>query len=238
MFGSVSAAASAQQVACDVTTPFLAHLCTFGVTGAQPSAPLFVHGDYTEVRIEGGVTDPDGATDIASVTANLATPSTGSLDIGMYDDASAALFPIGQRSGDFGLDCAPDPQLCSCSLATFGVDSGDAVAADTTYTRTVALVSANLPALVQDCVMEARREFPFVAPSGTMVTIGTTARDASGHATAWPSSPAVVVGSGAYSCTGDVCGCCLLTATDPVTQCRGLPGLASPDYPAGLCMAF
>jgi hypothetical protein len=71
-----------------------------------------------------------------------------------------------------------------------------------------------------------------------MVTIGTTARDAAGHETAWPSSPTVVAGSGAYSCTGDSCGCCLLTATDPASQCRGLPGLVSPDYPAGVCTAF
>jgi subtilisin family serine protease len=238
VIGSVSATASEQQAICDVTTPFLAHLCTLGAPGAQASAPIHIHGDYTEVRIEGQVTDPDGATDVTSVTASLATPSAGSLDLGMYDDASAALFPVGQRSADFGLDCAPDPQLCACGLRTYGVDSGDAVGADATYTRTVALVASNLPNLVQDCVMEARREFPFMATSGTMVTIGTTARDAAGHETAWASPPTVVVGSGAYSCTGDVCGCCLLTSSDPVSQCHGLPGLVSPDYPAGICTAF
>jgi hypothetical protein len=238
VIAGVSATASAQQVTCDVTTPFLAHLCTLGAPGAQPTAPIFVHGDYTEVRIEGQVTDPDGATDVTSVTASLATPFAGSLDLGMYDDASAALFPVGQRSADFGLDCAPDPQLCACGLRTYGVNSGDAVGADATYSRTVALVASHLPNLVQDCVMEARREFPFMATSGTMVTIGTTARDAAGHETAWASPPTVVVGSGAYSCTGDACGCCLLTSSDPVAQCRGLPGLVSPDYPAGICTAF
>lgn len=238
VIAGVSATASQQQAICDVTTPFLAYLCTLGAPGAQPTAPIFVHGDYTEVRIEGQVADPDGATDVTSVTASLATPFAGSLDLGMYDDASAALFPVGQRSADFGLDCAPDPQLCACGLRTYGVDSGDAVGADATYSRTVALVASHLPNLVQDCVMEARREFPFMATTGTMVTIGTTARDAAGHETAWASPITVVVGSGAYSCTGDACGCCLLTSSDPVAQCRGLPGLVSPDYPAGVCTAF
>ena len=238
VIAEVSATASTQQVACDVTTPFLAYLCTLGAPGAQPSAPIFVHGDYTEVRIEGRVTDPDGATDVASVIASLATPSAGSLDLRMYDDASAALFPVGQRSADFGLDCPPGPQPCACGPKSYGVDSGDAFGADATYTRTVALVASHLPTLVQDCVMESRREFPFMATSGATVTIGTTARDAAGHETAWPSPPTVVVGSGAYSCTGDACGCCLLTSSDPVSQCRGLPGLVSPDYPAGICTAF
>jgi predicted lipoprotein with Yx(FWY)xxD motif len=241
VIAGVSAAASAQQVACDITTPFLAYLCTSGVPGAQPNAPILVHGDYTEVRLEGQVTDPDGtpqATDITSVSATLSTPSGGSFDLGMYDDASATLFPVVQRTGDFGLDCDPNPELCSCGLRTYGVNSGDAVGADTTYTRSVALVASNLPALVQDCVMQARRQFPFVTAPAALVTIGTTARDTAGHETVWLSPPTAVVGSGAYSCSGDTCGCCILTATDPVSQCRGLPGLTSPDYPAGLCTAF
>jgi hypothetical protein len=235
---NVGVASSLQQVACDVTVPFLVYLC---VSGAQPSAPIVVHGEYTEVRLEGQVTDLDGtpqAPDIASVTMSLAVPSGGSLDLGMYDDASATIFPVAQRSVEFGLDCALDPQLCSCGPKTYGVESGDAVGADTTYTRSIALVPVGLPTLVQDCVMQVRRQFPFVAAAGAMVTIGMTARDAAGHATTWPSPPTVVVGSGAYACSGDPCGCCLLTSIDPTSQCRGLPGLVSPDYPAGLCVAF
>jgi hypothetical protein len=77
-----------------------------------------------------------------------------------------------------------------------------------------------------------------VTAPAALVTIGTTARDTAGHETVWLSPPTAVVGSGAYSCSGDTCGCCILTATDPVSQCRGLPGLTSPDYPAGLCTAF
>ncbi len=237
VIAGVSAAASLRQVTCDVTAPLLAYVCTAGVPGAQPDAPILVSGEYTEVRLEGQVSDPDGATDIATVTASLA-PSPATVDLGMYDDGSATLFPVDQRNPDFGLNCAPDPQLCSCGLRTYSVNSGDAVGADSTYTRSIALVASNLPALVQDCIMEARRELPFVAASGTMVTIGTTARDAAGHETTWPSPPTVEVDSGGYSCTGDVCGCCLLTSRDPLSQCRGLPGLVSPDYPAGLCAAF
>ncbi|HYV85348.1 MAG TPA: hypothetical protein VFB49_05520 [Patescibacteria group bacterium] len=40
------------------------------------------------------------------------------------------------------------------------------------------------------------------------------------------------------SCTGDLCGCCLLASPDPVSECGGLPGMPSPDYPNGLCLAF
>jgi hypothetical protein len=240
VIGSASATLSPRQAACDVTTPFLAWLCTVGAPGAQPSAPIVVHGDYTELRLEAVVTDSDGtpqATDIASVTASLAT-SSGNVDLGMYDDASAALFTVDQRSGNFGLDCAPDPALCSCGPRSSSVVSGDAAGADTIYTRTLALVASDLPALIQDCVMQARRQFPFVAAAGATVTIGTTSADLEGHVTVWPSPLAVVVGSGASSCTGDPCGCCLLTATDPVSQCRALPGLVAPDFPAGVCTSF
>jgi len=230
----MSATTAERQVSCDVTTSLLGRICTFGVPGAQASAPIVVEGGYTEARIESQVTDAD----ITGVTASLLPASGGNLDVDLFDDGSAAVFPVPQRSADYGLDCTLDPQTCSCTSMTFGVESGDTTGADTAFTRTIALVASSLPAIVQDCVMQERRQLPVVVGAGVPVTIEVTARDAAGHVTAWPASPTVAPGSGSYACTGDLCGCCFLTSTDPVAQCSGLPGLVAPDFPSGLCTSF
>jgi len=238
---SLSATSSEQQVSCDLTTSLLGRVCTLGVPGAQASAPIVVHGTYTEVRIESQVTDADSTPptpDVTGVIASLLGVAAGSLDVGLLDDGSTAVFSELQRTGDYGLNCTLDPQTCSCTMQSFPLVSGDTAGADTAFTRTIALVDANLSTLVQDCVMQARQELPVVVGAGAPVTIQVTAHDAAGHATAWPSAPTVVPGSGSYSCTGDPCGCCLLTAGDPVAECAGLPGLLAPDFPSGVCASF
>ena len=236
---AAQAVATSREAVCDVTTWILGRICTLGVPGAQAAAPIMVHGGYTELAVTGQVTDADDPppSDL-SVLARLLPSSGGSIDLAMYDDGSAQSFQEPQRTPDAGLDCTLDPQSCTCSLEQFDVNSGDAIAADTSYARTVALVAPELPPVAQDCIMLDRHQVPILAAAGPSIDVELSARDPQGHITTWPSNPSVTPGSGSYACTGDACGCCLLTATDPVTQCRGLAGITSPDFPGGLCLAF
>jgi hypothetical protein len=231
-------AASEQVALCDVTTSLLGRLCTLGVPGASAQAPIQVHAGYTELRITSPVTDADDVQP-AALTVSVTLTSAGASDEGAaYDDGSTAVFSEVQRSSEAGLDCTLDPSTCTCSLQTYGLVSGDTAAADTVFTRVAAAVSPALPAIAQDCVMEARRVLPVLVNPGSPVSITMTARDAQGHVTTSPPAAPVAPSGGSYACTGDACGCCLLTAGDPVSECRGLPGITSPDFPGGLCLAF
>jgi subtilisin family serine protease len=234
---AVQAAATSREAVCDVTTWILGRICTLGVPAAQAAAPIVVHAGYSELLVQGQVTDADGAAGLA-VTARLLPGAGGSHDVPMFDDGSSQVFPEPQRTADAGLDCTLDPQTCSCSLEHFDLASGDAVAANTTWTRAIALVNPTLPIVLQDCIMLDRRRLPVAAAAGQALQVSVSARDPQGHVT--DSSPVtpVLPGAGSYVCGGDDCGCCLLTATDPVSQCRGLAGITSPDFPGGLCLAF
>jgi hypothetical protein len=234
---AVQAAATGREAVCDVTTWILGRLCTLGVPGAQAAAPIVVHAGYSELSVQGQVTDADGAAGLA-VTARLLPGAGGSHDVPMSDDGSGQAFPEPQRTLDAGLDCTLDPQTCTCSLEHFDLTSGDAVAADATWTRTIALVNPDLPVVLQDCIMLDRRQLPVTVAAGQPLDVQVSARDAQGHVTDAPAAAPVFPGGGSYVCGGDDCGCCLLTATDPVAQCRGLPGITSPDFPGGLCTAF
>ena len=86
--------------------------------------------------------------------------------------------------------------------------------------------------------MRQAARLPVAVTSGTAVQVRVTARDKAGHLATWPNSPAGVPAPGSYACSGDACGCCLMTAADPATECRGLAGMTSPDYPAGVCLSF
>jgi subtilisin family serine protease len=236
---ALEATASEQLATCDVTSWMLGRLCTLGVPGAVAHPGMAVQAGYTGLRIAIPVLDPDDVPPQApEVIATLAPPSGSGFEVPLFDDGSAVRFGVTQRSSDAGLDCTLDPQSCVCATKIFAVDSGDATAADTDFTRVVALVAPSLPALVQDCIMEADRRLPMIMSPGVPLTIQVTARDAQGHATTSPWSAPIVPGAGSYVCTGDPCGCCLLTSADPVTDCAGLPGITSPDFPDGLCLAF
>ncbi|HEV8201878.1 MAG TPA: S8 family serine peptidase [Candidatus Polarisedimenticolia bacterium] len=234
---AVQAAATSREAVCDVTTWILGRICTLGVPGAQAAAPIVVHAGYSELSVQGQVTDADGAAGLA-VTARLLPGAGGSHDVPMSDDGSGQAFPEPQRTLDAGLDCTLDPQACTCSLEQFDLTSGDTVAADATWTRTIALVNPDLPVVLQDCIMLDRRQLPVTAAAGQPFDVQVSARDAQGHVTDASAAAPVFPGAGSYVCGGDECGCCLLTATDPLSQCRGLPGITSPDFPGGLCTAF
>ena len=235
----MQAASASREGVCDMTTPLLGRLCTLGVPSAQATSPIVVHAGYTELLASAQVLDADDPppADLA-VTARLLPAAGGSIEQPMYDDGSTQIFPETQRTQEAGLDCTLDPGSCTCSLEHFDLASGDVTPADTTFTRALALVASDLPAIAIDCIMQDRRQLPIVAAAGQTLDVEVSARDPQGHATVWPSHASVVPGGGSYSCTGDPCGCCLLTATDPIAQCAGLAGITSPDFPGGLCLAF
>ena len=235
----MQAATASREAVCDVTTPLLGRLCTLGVPSAQAASAIIIHGGYSELVVSGQVTDPDDPppADLV-VTARLLPAAGGSIDVPMFDDGSTQAFPEPQRSPEAGLDCTLDPGSCTCSLAQFGIVSGDGAGADATFTRAIALVAQSLPAIAVDCIMQDRRQVPILSVANQSLDVGMSARDPQGHVTVWPSNTPVVPGDGSYSCGGDPCGCCLLTASDPVTQCSGLPGITSPDFPGGLCLTF
>jgi hypothetical protein len=116
--------------------------------------------------------------------------------------------------------------------------SSDATGGDAIYTQGLGLVPTSLPALEQDCIMRQTGRLPIVTASGTAIQVRVTARDRAGHLATWPDTPVGVVTPGSYLCSGDACGCCLLTSSDPVTECHGLPGMISPDFPSGVCLSF
>jgi subtilisin family serine protease len=234
---SVSGTTSTQTVTCDITIFSQDRLCLLGVPGAQAMAPILVQGSYTEARLLAQVTDPEGPADLSEVRATLAASTGGNSDLLLYDDASQTVLPEPQRWSDSGEDCGATAS-CGCPIKVYALSSGDASAADGTSTRVFGLVSASLPAIVQDCVMQARARYPMVAATGAQFTATVTATDRESHTGTSTQQPTFSTGAGSYACSGDPCGCCLLLATDPGGQCKGLAGMTSPDFPAGVCKSL
>jgi hypothetical protein len=87
-------------------------------------------------------------------------------------------------------------------------------------------------------------QFPSIASDfiGKSFGLKIEAVDHEGNLTAWPLQPTVTPTPSSFSCTGqnDQCACCLMTSSDPGTDCRGLPGVNVTDPaaafpPGGLC---
>jgi hypothetical protein len=76
------------------------------------------------------------------------------------------------------------------------------------------------------------------AQAGDSFDVHVTASDRSGHQSTWSGTLQGIVPPATFACTGDSCGCCLITSVDPIDQCRGLAGMPSPDFPTGICKSF
>jgi Subtilase family/Putative metal-binding motif len=236
---SVELIMSEDQVACDFTTICETWVCGFGYPGIQAISPIAVGGSYTHLEIHAHVIDADSTaevSDIVNVSAVLVL-DTGEMPVALADDGSLSPIPTPQRSA-VGQDCSGSGSGCVCQSQTYLLRTGDALASDSIYTQGLALVPPGLPILEQDCIMRQAATLPVSVASGTTVRVRVTATDRAGHQVTWPDSTAGVVAPGSYACTGDACGCCLMTSADPISQCQGLPGMISPDVPAGLCLSF
>jgi hypothetical protein len=129
---SLSATSSEQEVSCDLTTSLLGRVCTLvSGPGERRRGPRHVHRGTDESQVTPH-TPP--TPDVTGVIASLLGVAAGSLDIGLLDDGSTAVFSELQRTGNYGLNCTLDPQTCSCTMRSFPLVSGDTTGADTRFT--------------------------------------------------------------------------------------------------------
>ena len=225
-------------VSCDFTNIVETWLCTSGLPGAHATSAILMGGTIATVRLEAQVTDPDstpGNNDVTMVTSDLTLP-TGMTILPLLDDASAGSVSAAQNAG-IGEDCT-NGAACSCNARTYATRSGDATGLDSIYTRARGLISPALPAFLNDCALMQDAIAVQSAQPGASFDLHVVATDRNGHQTAWSGPLQGTVPQSTFSCAGDPCGCCLITATDPVSQCRGLAGMPSTDYPGGICKSF
>jgi hypothetical protein len=242
---SVSFDANPQQsVRCDFSAVVEGYLCSFGILGAIADPGVFIDGTFTHVRFEAKITDPDSTptrSDVLLATASFTNPDAP-LEVSavLFDDGSANAFPTLQHA-ILPEDCTDEGfGVCTCSPRHYAVRSGDALANDAVYTRDLAFLDRGSLSLglLQDCILQHYGDVPIDFVPGSSLEFRIEAIDHEGNLASWPSRPAVTVGAGSYSCTGDACGCCFLTSADPVTECVGKPGMPSIDFPAGVCLAL
>jgi hypothetical protein len=230
-------------VECDFTNVVETYVCSQGIEGARADSAIKVGGSFTHVSFQARVTDPDSTpeqSNVLLVSASFVNPDTRTeTSLVLFDDGSAAQFPFPQRAS-LPEDCMIDAfGTCTCSRKFYPLVSKDAVSRDDLFSRDVAFVDRSTPslALLQDCIMEQKREPSIVLTSGTTVEFGVDAVDRQGNLVTWPMRPTVTSGTGTFSCGGDECGCCILTSPAPALDCHGKPGMPSTDHPEGVCMS-
>jgi len=242
---SMSFEANPQQTArCDFARIIEGYVCSLGFPGATAEPGVFIEGTFTHVRFEAKVTDPNSTpthSDLLLAAASFTSPDSQiETSYVLFDDGSANVFPFAQKS-NLPEDCTDDGfGVCTCNPKHYPVQSGDAVANDTVFSRDMAFVDRSSVSLglLEDCILQQYRDVPVDFVAGTILGFKVEAVDREGNLAAWPSQPAVTIGTASFSCTGDECGCCLLTSSDPAVECRGKPGMPSIDYPSGICLSL
>jgi hypothetical protein len=245
---SVSTQLFRDKVQCDVTETLVAQICTLGVPGVVPTAPIVLDSTYDMLVVAADVTDRDSTTehnDIVEVRADLAPFADlfVAYRIPLLDDGSSTVETQLQRSDLWGgKDCDYDPiiGLCECGLARYPTYSGDSSSDDGRYTREMGLFSNATPSETVDCFLEARSRTPLVGlDDGAPAEVRLRAVDRQGNVTTWPDTFELTTGAGSLACSGDECGCCLILNPYFFLEfCRGKPGMTSPDIPQGLCNIF
>jgi subtilisin family serine protease len=238
VINNVAMTLGSSPVSCDFTNIVETWLCTSGLAGAHATAAILMGGTVPTLRLEAQVTDPDstpGNNDVASVTSNLTLP-TGTTSLPLLDDGSAGSVSASQNAG-IGEDCT-NGASCSCSVRSYATRSGDTTGLDSTYTRASGLIGPEISPFLGDCAMMLDALAVQTAQSGASFSVQVSATDRNGHLTTWSGPLQGIVPQATFGCTGDTCGCCLITSSDPTAQCRGLAGMPSPDYPGGICKSF
>lgn len=245
VFESTSIVPGLQSVSCDRTQFLEAYVCTAGITGARATSPVILNVTYDALPLNAHVVDGDstpGHDDVVSVTANLdqvnQVPSPHA-SVPMLDDGSTASLP-----DIFSFDttiCYEDPfaGVCNCGPQHVRAYSGDAVIGDDIHTLETSLTlpfAGSYLELGRGCIAEhtPRTLYPF--PPGAPVRVILRATDVIGNVTA--TSAIVTPAAASLTCSGDACGCCIMLSNSPTTDCSGLPGMPSPDFPEGLCHLF
>lgn len=241
-------------VTCDFTAIVLASLCPLGAPpDIQASAPIQIHGNYTEAVFQVKVSDPEGIENVLFVGASYVRPEgdeegTKESTLVLFDDGSANEFPQGQvdQASGVGHECVPvEGDVCpSCSLKIYEVTSNDPIAADGTFTRAAAFFPPGSPAILFDCLMATKKQAPIRSgESNVTLSFRIDAVDRDGNVDTWDTNPTVLVqpyNENEFGCSGDECGCCILLNPNGayVDACRGKPGLYSESLGTGVCSLF
>jgi hypothetical protein len=248
---------SQTEIVCDVTEQMFASICVQdGVTGVE-LFPDFINVriNYTEGRLDAVVTDPntteEEGSDILLVAASFVLGEEDSLEentLVLFDDGSTNTFPF-EQTGTRNMNCSFDTfGNCSCSIgATISslLNSNDTTAEDGVFSRGMAFYSGsfnpNENSIVQYCIARDRHQSPKQqVAAGTPISFRIDAVDRSGNLATFPESRDITVQTTTFTCEGDLCACCIATASGGFDQCRGLEGLKFIGNPTGpgLCQSF
>jgi len=165
-----------------------------------------------------------------------------------------------QQKAQIDEGCNPDPNLCAdpegfaCGTAIYTLNSNDKVLNDNVWTRGFALMAGSQDTLFTapprvtvdgskqifagDCVARVKHQYPVLAdvPVGTPVNFKIEVVDRAGNLTQWPQPLPTTFTKTVFDCSGDECACCLIFSNEPGAECKGRPGLTSPDHTSGLCI--
>jgi hypothetical protein len=235
-------------VQCDYSRITEIRWCTFGFPGLHATPPIVVQGTYTQVVFEAVVNDPNTVRDaqgqmtesnLLLVASSFVLPNSSSeTTLVLFNDAGANQFPQNGRVPNPGGDCSVDEfGNCSCGGERHMLDSNDPVkevVGNEIFTRGFAFTNNSSSPYLEDCIMREKHQVPYPLAPGSRIRFRIDAVDRQGNLDTWENTPEVVVGQDAFDCTGDPCGCCILSSTDPTSECAGKPGMVN-DFGAELC---
>ena len=259
---SVDVQTGSTPATCDITPIVQVFLCDLGLhpnqyTFSSPGGTVDIDIAYSETMVKARIVDPEDTpttTDILLATTSYQPPPAPGqppeeISLLMFDDGQANKFPYQQQvPGDLVTD--PNTGNCGGTAGKYDLTADDVTAGDHIFTRGFGFVApgagvgSRALALLSDCVAKTNHQFPTIASDfiGKPFALKIEAVDHEGNLTAWPLQPTVTPTRSTFSCTGatDQCGCCLMSAEDPASECRGLPGVVITDPaatfpPGGLC---
>jgi hypothetical protein len=221
----------------------------------QETSPIVISGKVSTLELQARVTDADTTVEqdnILLVGASYILSGTPDQEktLVMRDDGGSDKFLLDQYDqltlGSKNCTGNSDEGICTCGPARFEVDTNDATARDGTFTRAVTIVDGGTSLLLQDCILQFRRQTPVIVEPGTTLQFRLDAVDRQGNLATFPNQPSIVTGdfsaeTNRLVCTGDECGCCLLQSQGSPSLCSGKPGLNGPPgsgYEQGICNLF
>ena len=215
------------------------------VPSTEPGARI--QGTYTELTFTAKVTDPESTPQQSNIllvgASYVPDPKNSNTEttLVLFDDGSQIDFPFDQKAlvpEDCTFDLAEG--ICTCTAATYKIESGDLQKGDSTYTRKFAIANSNASEFLKDCIKRTHKEIPVTGNAGDVLQFKIEAVDRQGNLATFPTKLTATVGAGTFACNGDSCGCCILYAfsgygIDP-SQCHGEDGMISPSRaPNGVC---
>lgn len=245
-----------ENISCDVTAYAYGLLCQIGFGNPADfvfsSPTIVVTATVSAFRMTSQVSDPDSTpteSDVLLVGASYvhnAPPIETTLLV--FDDGSTLLFPL-KQTGEFKQKCtnqATDNFCTACEDAEYPLTSNDTTQNDGIYSRGYAFYGVGgtqRNAVLHNCIAEDLGRAPVadIDVVGKTIEFKIEAVDRSGNIATWPDKPTMQIIPSTMGCTGDPCVCCVITAGDAATECRGLDGFLIPNFPPfdqGFCKAL